>query len=111
VCLYVCMYILHIIARQRLVKHISAAMNTNATVEELLEPVVFYAVRVTSNEGRIKLSGSKFVNIYHIASSILHDLINVIISNEEHRLEGPSLNSFFQECVTLLRIFLCFSSS
>jgi hypothetical protein len=59
--LYVCMCIPHIIARQRFVKDIPVAMNTNATIEDLLEPVVFYAVRVISNESRIKLSGSKYV--------------------------------------------------
>jgi hypothetical protein len=78
-----CLYVnLHIIARQRLLKHVPAAMNANATIEELLEPFVFYSLRVISNEGGIKLSGSTFVNIYHIAPSILRNLINLIISSE-----------------------------
>jgi hypothetical protein len=35
-CLCLCMCILHIAGRQRLCKHLNAAMNTQATAEELL---------------------------------------------------------------------------
>jgi hypothetical protein len=48
----VCLCIPPIVARQRLGKKVSALTNIHATIKELSERVVFYAVRVVSKESR-----------------------------------------------------------
>jgi hypothetical protein len=40
------------VARQRLGKNVSAAINTHEKIEELSETFVFYAVRVLTNESK-----------------------------------------------------------
>jgi hypothetical protein len=49
----VCLYVLPpVVDRQQLGKNVTAAMNTHITIDELLVGVVFYAVRVVSEESR-----------------------------------------------------------
>jgi hypothetical protein len=47
---FVCIYVY--VARQRLSKNVTAAVNTQARIEEIVGRVVFYAVRVVSKESR-----------------------------------------------------------